>query len=220
MAKVTATKGRDTKAPRTFLFCLADFMLQRCHFGLHFPHGHVASFAARLVKEVNNTAGHAAEKYYQESHRADELRNRDRGMTNVVQHDLQDLFAQTEPGETNWQSGDGAFDRQDGEEIEHFHAFRKCRGHVEGVGYAKERGEGCKVRSQRRAERDEGGDPVPGIKMVSRRNLNQFFAAGKFVRQPVKKIEATNDETGEQGSDRAAQKKQQYPKQSSRLWSL
>ena len=195
-------------------------MLKRCHFGFHFTHAHVASFAARLVKEVNDAPGQAAEEYNQEPHRADELGNRDGGMTNVVQHDLQDLFAQTKTGEANGQGRNRAFDRQNGKEIEHFHPFRKRRRHVKSVGYAKERSEGGKVRSQRRAERNEGGDPMPRIKMVSRGNLNQFFASGKFVRQPMKEIEATDDETGEEGSDRAAQKKQQYPKQSSRLRGL
>src|SRR5262249_1061686 len=195
-------------------------MFERCHFRLHFTHAHVASFATRLVKEVNDTPGHAAEEYYQETHCADQLGDGNGGMTNVVQHDLQDLFAQTETGKANRQSRNRAFDGQDGEEIDDFHPFRKRRRHVKCVGYAKKRGEGGKMRSQRRAKRNEGGDPVPRIKMVSRRNLNQFFASGKFVRQPMKKIEATDDETGEQGSDRATQKKQQYPKQSSCFRSL
>ena len=79
-------------------------MLKCCHFGLHFTHAHVASFAARLVKEVNYSPRQAAEKYYQEPHCADELGNRDRGMANVVQHDLQDLLAQTETSEANRQA--------------------------------------------------------------------------------------------------------------------
>src|SRR5215831_17350341 len=101
MAKVTATKGRGAKAPPTFLLRLADFMLQRCHFALHITHPHVPSFAAWLVKEVNDPPGQAADENDQETHRADELRNRDRGMANVVQHNLQNLFAQTDAGETN-----------------------------------------------------------------------------------------------------------------------
>src|SRR6266550_4594463 len=58
---------------------------------------------------------------------------------------------------------------------------------------------------------------MPGVKMVSRRNLNQFLSPGKFVGQPVKQVEPADDEAGEESRDRGAQQKQQNPEQPSRL---
>src|SRR6185503_17136604 len=107
MAKVTATNGsltledRGTKVPLTFLFRTTDFMLERRYFCFHFTHAHVTCLATRLVEEVNNSTGQAAQKNDEKAHRANELLNGNRGMTDVVQHDLQNLFAQTQPGEAN-----------------------------------------------------------------------------------------------------------------------
>src|SRR5437016_5867524 len=61
---------------------------------------------------------------------------------------------------------------------------------------------------------------MPGVKMVSRRNLNQFLSPGKFVGQPVKQVEPADDEAGEESRDRGAQEKQQNPEQPSRLRTL
>src|SRR5204862_4310463 len=74
MAKVTATNGsrmwerprrrlkdRGTKAPPTFLFRTTDFMLERRYFCFHFTHAHVTCLATRLVEEVNDSAGQAAQ---------------------------------------------------------------------------------------------------------------------------------------------------------------
>ena len=93
-------------------------------------------------------------------------------MTNIVQHHLQNLFAQTQAGEANRQRRNRSFDRQYGEEVDHFHAFRKCRGHIEGVGHAKKSSEGCQMSAKRCTEGKEGRDPVPRVKMISCRNLN------------------------------------------------
>ena len=48
-------------------------MLKRRYFCFHFTHAHVAGLAARFVEEVNDAAGHAAEKDDEETHRADEF---------------------------------------------------------------------------------------------------------------------------------------------------
>ena len=93
-------------------------------------------------------------------------------MTNIVQHHLQNLFAQTQAGEANRQRRNRSFDWKDGEEVDHFHAFRKCRGDIEGVGYAKKSGEGRQMRAKRCTEGKEGRDPVPGVKMIGRRNFD------------------------------------------------
>ncbi len=69
-------------------------------------------------------------------------------MTNVVQHDLQDLFAQTQPGEANRQRRNRSLDRKHGEEVEYFHSFRKRGGHIESVGHAKKSGERRQMRAQ------------------------------------------------------------------------
>ena len=70
-------------------------------------------------------------------------------MANIVQHDLQDLLAQADAGETNGQGCNRAFDRQDGEKVNYLHAIWKCAGDIgEGEGYAKKSGKCRKVRGQ------------------------------------------------------------------------
>jgi len=79
-----------------------------------------------------------------------------------VEHDLQDLFAQTNARETNRQCSQGAFHRQDRKKIDQFYAG------VEGIGYAKKSSEGGKMGHERRREGEQRRDPVPRVKMISR----------------------------------------------------
>src|SRR5438309_5367648 len=115
-------------------------------------------------------------------------------MTNVVQHDLQDLFAQTQTGKANRQCRNRSLDRKHGEEVEYLHSFRKRGGHIESVGHAKKSRERRQMRTKRCPEGEESRDPMPGVKMVRCRNLNQFLSPGKFVGQPVKQVEPADDE--------------------------
>src|SRR4029077_3450508 len=128
-------------------------------------------------------------------------------MTNVVQHDLQNLFAQTQSGEADRQCRNRSLDRKHGKEVEYLHSFRKRGGNIERVGHAKKSGERRQMRTKRCTKGKESGHTMPGVKMVGGRNLNQFLSPGKFVGQPVKEIEPADDEAGEQSDDRAAQEK-------------
>src|SRR5439155_22763490 len=109
MAKVALTNGREMwalplgdtvrpvragRAARTLLRLL-DFMLHRRHFALHFAHRHAFRDAARFVAEVNNAARRAADQNHENAHRSDQCRDRNRKTATMVEHDLQELFAQT-----------------------------------------------------------------------------------------------------------------------------
>src|SRR6266550_8916707 len=101
-------------------------------------------------------------------------------MTNVVQHDLQNLFAQTQAGEANRQCRNRSLDRKHREKVDYFHSFRKRRGHIESVGHAKKSGERRQMRTKGCPEGKESRDPMPRVKMVGSRNLNQFLSPGKL----------------------------------------
>ncbi len=73
------------------------------------------------------------------------------------------------------------------------------------------------MRDQRCAKCDGSGNPMARIKMISSRNLNEFVAAGKFMRQPMKKIEPTDHKTCDKAGDRNAQKNEQNPEITARL---
>jgi hypothetical protein len=85
IAKVALTKGRrktrvrfgrpwtarlnferETEAPPT-LFRFANLMLQRRNFFLHFAQFYVRNYAAGFVKEINQSAGKAADENDQET---------------------------------------------------------------------------------------------------------------------------------------------------------
>ena len=48
-------------------------MLKRRYLCFHFTHADVTDRAARFVEEVNDAAGHTAEKNDEKTHRADEF---------------------------------------------------------------------------------------------------------------------------------------------------
>jgi len=85
IAKVAATNGRrrtrvrfgrrwtsrldferETEAPPT-LFRFADLMLQGRNFLLHFAQSHVSDYAARSVKEIDDSARNAADEDNEET---------------------------------------------------------------------------------------------------------------------------------------------------------
>ena len=104
-----------------------------------------------------------------------------------MEHDLKDFLAQTDAGETDRQRGDRALDRHDGEKIDHRDAGAKS------IGDTKKSRKGREMRDDRSAEGGQGGTPVTRVEMISGRELNQFFAAGKSLRQFVSQMESADD---------------------------
>ena len=63
----------------------------------------------------------------------------------------------------------------------------------------------------RSAERARARAPVMRIEMISGRKLDQFFAAGKSMRQFVEKIEAAHDESRADKKHRASKNREHDP---------
>src|SRR4051812_36970384 len=109
-ANVTATKGRFGGASfRTsdffeerrvvgraearpsddvLLFLLADFMLERGEFLLHFAHLHVSDGAARPVEEIDEAARQTTEQDHSETGQSDHACDRRRDSAKIEEHDL------------------------------------------------------------------------------------------------------------------------------------
>ena len=119
IAKVAATNGRGGFRFRAGLLVLGDFMLERRDFLAHRAQLHVAFLAARFVEELNDSTWRARDEHDEEAHRPDENGDRLRNAAKSVQHDLENLLAQTNSGEADGQRRDGAFDRHDGKKIKH-----------------------------------------------------------------------------------------------------
>src|SRR5262249_48036130 len=113
MANVAETKGRlgaffcrrssllpfflveTLTASPTDLLRLRDFMYRGFHFAFHFTELHPFRNATRFVEEVNESARRAADEDHEKAERSDKLGFFDRHATNVVEHDLEEFFAQT-----------------------------------------------------------------------------------------------------------------------------
>ena len=86
-------------------------MLEGGNFLFHVAHPDVAGGAARLVKQVNDPARQAAKQDDDETGHADEARGREpiigrrasRNRAEVGQHDLKDVLARPDAGETDRQ---------------------------------------------------------------------------------------------------------------------
>src|SRR3954452_21806349 len=140
MAKVATTNGRlriewplcrvgrDTKVPATFLLGFAELMFQRYNFLFHRAEFHVSGWATRLVEQINKSSGKAANENNNKTQRSDENAFCLRNATEPIEHDLQNFFAQTDSGKTNWQSLDRSFDRHDGKEINQRHPDPQRKG--------------------------------------------------------------------------------------------
>ena len=68
----TGTLTASSTGENCTLFRFADLVLQGRDFFLHFAQFHVCNCAARLVKEINNCAGNAADEDDEETKRANE----------------------------------------------------------------------------------------------------------------------------------------------------
>src|SRR6202011_4321577 len=170
IANVALTNGREVcdlrsrdaaRAARTLLRLL-DFMFHRRHFTLHFAQRHPFRDAARFVEEVNDAARRTADQNHEKAHRSDQFRDRNRNVAKVVEHDLQDLFAQTNARKADRQSRQRAFHRQHRKKIDQFYARMKS------ISDAKKSSEGGKMGHERHHEGEERRDPVPRVKMISR----------------------------------------------------
>ena len=67
----------------------------------HFAHFHVRDCAARLVKQINDRAGQAADENDEEAKRANENGRCFRHSAKAAEHDLQDFFPKTNSSETD-----------------------------------------------------------------------------------------------------------------------
>src|ERR1051326_486004 len=85
---------------------------------------------------------------------------------------------------------------------------------------AQESGEGSEMRDQRSSKCHRRSDPMPGVKMISGRDLDQFLASWKFVREEMKQIESANNKTRSKACNRGAEKDKQDPKVAARLMGL
>ena len=63
---------------------------------------------------------------------------------------------------------------------------------AKGVGHAKKSRKGREMRDDRSAKGGQGGTPMPRVEMISGREFNQFFAAGKSFRQLVSQMESAD----------------------------
>src|SRR6266436_1570783 len=209
-------RTRDTEVPPTFLLRLLDFMLHRGHFALHFAQTNTFRDPARFVEKVNDAAGSAADHNDKKPERSNELGFFNGHTAKIVEHDLKEFFAEADSSETYRNRSDGALNRHDGEKIDGRHWHRRLLSDVfgvKGISDEQKRGEGCQMSDKRCAEGKQAREPMTGVKMISRGDLNQFLAPGKFVRQEMKKIKAADDEADEQPRNRNAEKNAKYTKQ-------
>src|SRR5436190_21654857 len=102
---------------RRSLLRFGNFMLEDRHFLFHLTQFNMTLHAARFIKEVNDSPRRATGEGHEKTHRADQDCDRFRHVAKPVQHDLENLFAQTDAGETDRQRGDGTLDRHDSKKI-------------------------------------------------------------------------------------------------------
>src|SRR5438874_12445449 len=70
------------------------------------------------------------------------------------------------------------------------------------VGDEKKSGESRNMRDQRGAECKERRDPMPRVKMIGGRDLDQFIFAGEFMGQEMEEIKSADDKTRDQTRNR------------------
>src|SRR5262249_17276234 len=124
---------------------------------------------------------------------------------------LQNFFAKPDSSEADRQSRDRSFNWHNGKKINQWHAD------TQSVRGKQERCKSCKMRYDRRAERNEGCPPVMRIQMIGCEDLDQFIASRKMSRKKAEEFESTYDERRNQEGNRCAKKGEQQPEQISGL---
>src|SRR5947208_6183968 len=122
IAKVATTNGRlrlskrpcrrecsDPEVRPTSLLRFTELMLQCHNFLFHFAQSDAFCRATGFVKQIHKSARKTANKNDHETERSNENRFSCRHTTEAVEHDLQDLLAKPNAGETDRQSGDRSF---------------------------------------------------------------------------------------------------------------
>src|SRR4029077_5890408 len=221
MANVALTNGRemrlrDSARAVCTLLRLLDFMLHRGHFALHFAQTNTFRDPARFVEKVNDAAGSAADHNDKKPERSNEFGFFNGHTAKIVEHDLKKFFAEADSSKTYRNRRDGALNRHDGEKIDRRHWHRRLLPDVfgvKGISDEKKHGEGCQMGDKRCAEGKQAREPMSGVEMISCRDLDQFLASGKFVRQEVKEIKSAYNEAGEQAGNRNAEKNAQHTQQ-------
>ena len=145
-------------------------MFQREDFMFHLAHFHARDRAARLVKQINDCAGEAADKNDEEAKGADEDSLCFWDCAKAAEHNLQNFFTKTNSSETDGQCGDSAFHWHHSKEVDYWHPRAQ---RVSGTEKRRERGKMC---YQRRPERNERRAPMMCVKMLGGRNFDQFVA--------------------------------------------
>src|SRR6476620_5115135 len=134
-------------------------MFERDNFLFHFAEFHVFCCATRLVKEVNESAWETANENNHETQRPNEDGFCLRNSTEPVEHDLQNFFAKPDSSETDRQSRDRSFNWHNGKKINQRYA------NTQRICGKQERRKCCKMRYDRRAERNQGCPPMMRIQM-------------------------------------------------------
>src|SRR5204863_7195405 len=88
------------------------------------------------------------------------------------------------------------------------HVFRMKR-----VGDEKKSGESRNMRDQRGAECKERRDPMPRVKMIGGRDLDQFIFAREFMGQEMEEIKSADDKTRDQTRNRNSKQNAQSDEQ-------
>src|SRR5262245_13299146 len=141
-------------------------MLQRGDLFSHLAQLNVTNLPARLVEEINQSAGRRADKHDKKAHRPDEDCYSFRHITEAMQHDQENFFPPTYPRNTNRQGRNRAFNRHDGEKIEYGDAGPKC------VGNEEKGGKGSQMSDHGSNESKKRRIPVTSVKMISRGELD------------------------------------------------
>ena len=81
------------------------------------------------------------------------------------------------------------------------------------VGDEKKSGESRNMRDQRGAECKERRDPMPRVKMIGGRDLDQFIFAGEFMGQEMEEIKSADDKTRDQTRNRNSKQNAQSDEQ-------
>ena len=79
-------------------------MFERGDFSFDLTQFYVSDRPARFVKEINDSPRRAAEQDDEKAERADEFGDGNGHAAQIAQEHLQNLFAQTDSCETDWQS--------------------------------------------------------------------------------------------------------------------
>src|SRR5262249_34511512 len=153
----------------------------------HFAEFHVFACATRLIEKVHESARKTAHENDHKAKGPNENGLFLRNPAEPVEHDLHNFFTEADSGVADRQSRDRSFDRHDGEKVNQWHPD------AQRVGGKQESCKGCKMRHDRRTERNERCVPMMRIQMIGRENLNQLIAPRKMRGKKTEQLESTND---------------------------